>query len=259
MKLQEHSTVLCAGNRLSPLLVGIGIGIGRAVSPPLLVVLPCVRPHRHGSVRTPSVSRNDQDHQIIAMLSAYTSFMSRRPLTGNALSMGTVVGLGDLVAQALGGQRLDMERLSVTSLYGLAAGAPFRIWLTMLERIKTLQAPTLRNAVVKTAINQCVYSPMFNSIYFAIAIARTASKAPNERCDVASLVERWICKCKADLLRTQCVATLWFFPANTMIFRLVQIEFRGVANAFAVAGFNVYLSITGNRLPSTVDSSSSAS
>ena len=183
------------------------------------------------------------------MLQAYTQLMSRRPLVGNALSMGTVVGLGDLMAQLVrGGEQFDWERLSVTTAYGFAAGGPFRMWLTVLESIKRLQAPTLRNAIVKTAINQCVYSPIFNSIYFAIAIARSASKAPpSDACDGTTLVQKWIVKCEADLLRTQLYANMWFFPANTLIFRFVQIQFRGLANAFAVAGWNVYLSIVGNR------------
>ena len=187
------------------------------------------------------------------MLRRYTELMSRRPLAGNALSMGTVVGLGDFAAQMVSGkgtQQFDWERLSITTAYGFAAGAPFRMWLTVLESIKRLQAPTLRTAIIKTAINQCVYSPIFNSIYFAITIARTASKEPGS-CEGVSLTKRWVDKCEADLLRTQLYANMWFFPANTMIFRFVQIQYRGLANAFAVAGWNVYLSLVAQRGTST--------
>ena len=199
---------------------------------------------------TPSAAQYDapQFYFTAAMIRAYTGFMSQRPLVGNALSMGTVVGLGDLTAQTIGGAPFDGERASITTAYGLAAGAPFRMWLTFLESIKKLQQPTMRNALIKVAINQCVYSPLFNSIYFAIAIARQAWKSPRQdKIATRSFVETWAAKCRADLLRTQLVANCWFFPANTLIFRFVDVQFRGPANAVAVAGFNVYLSLVGNR------------
>ena len=102
---------------------------------------------------------------------------------------------------------------------------------------------------------------MFNSVYFGIAIARKASKKPADNRSSASLVQQWAAKCRADLLRTQLIGNMWFFPANTIIFRFVQIQFRGLANAFAVAGWNVYLSIVGNRrtAPSSSASTSATS
>ena len=187
-------------------------------------------------------------------LRGYSAFVSRNPLRGNALSMGVVVGAGDVLAQALAGAPFDTERTATTAAYGLACGPPFRMWLLLLERVAVLRPPTLRNAVLKTLINQCVWSPLFNSTYFALVIVRQAWLHPIDGASPSanSLLSSWIHKCRLDLLSTLLVGNLWFFPANTAIFRFVPLDLRVVANAAAVACWNVYLSTIGHRnLPAT--------
>jgi hypothetical protein len=201
-------------------------------------------------------------HRIIArlpkivmlksVLVRYSAFLMRRPYAHNALNMAAIVTIGDCIAQNVDKEHssYDIQRGMTVGFFGLCMGAPLRGWMVLLERISALKQPTFRNALIKTAINQCVWSPAYNSIFFLAVVLREASLAHSPSQPGVIPVpawQQWIAKCKADLLKTQMVGNLWFFPVNVITFLHIPLNLRVPWNAAAGACWNVYLSLVGHR------------
>ncbi|KAI0409004.1 hypothetical protein F4802DRAFT_308711 [Xylaria palmicola] len=133
------------------------------------------------------------------------------------------------------GKRHDWARTARSLVIGGTAAIPGYMWYTFLARSFNYSS-TIVSIAVKVAINQCLFTPIFNVYFFgaqALLSGDTAAEAWRRVCNTVPV--SFVNSCK-----------LW--PAVTAFnFAFIPFEYRSVFGGVVAVGWQTYLSFLNAR------------
>eukprot|EP00965_Chrysotila_dentata_P196902 6177877-Pleurochrysis_carterae.AAC.1 len=132
--------------------------------------------HRHGKVLMLRGGVAAPMRLVAAPMAAYASALSSAPIITKALTSGTIFGLSDICAQGIApgkdGKR-DWTRTTVSALVGLLYFGPAaHAWYAAITAF--LPGGGVQNTLIKTALGQGIFGPVFTCIFFAASIMATS-------------------------------------------------------------------------------------
>jgi protein Mpv17 len=167
----------------------------------------------------------------------YNRALEARPILIKALTSLVGFAIGDLLAQKFlgGGGDVDLRRLLRMASFGLLFHGPSgHYFYGFLDRL--IAGKGVAQVVSKVAIDQVLWAPIFTAVFF-VYLGATEGKSRQQIVD----------KVKKDTWTG--VTTSWkFWPiAHTINFALVPTQHRLLYINTLQVGYNVILSIIGNK------------
>ncbi|KAI5861979.1 hypothetical protein GGS23DRAFT_597996 [Durotheca rogersii] len=166
---------------------------------------------------------------------AYARAQRARPWATQILSSVAVYAVADVSAQAISGKDYAPERTARNMAIGTVAALPMYWWFLWLSRHFNYGSHAV-SLGVKIVVNQLVFTPTFNSYFFAAQALLAGEGVAAAWARVRGAVPvSWLNAWK-------------FWPAVTALsFTFVPPEFRAVVSGVAAIGWQTYLSYL-NRL-----------
>lgn len=96
----------------------------------------------------------------------YSYQQKRRPYTTQICSTPIIYCLGDYSAQVIGGEEYDLHRSLRSVIVGAVTSIPSYHWFLFLGRHFNYSS-TMLSTGAKVAVNQLIYTPLFNVYFFA--------------------------------------------------------------------------------------------
>ncbi|KIV94906.1 hypothetical protein PV10_02627 [Exophiala mesophila] len=169
----------------------------------------------------------------------------KRPYTVQLCTTLTTYFAGDLLAQDLGGERYDGSRTLRMLFIGAVAAIPGYKWFLFLGRNFNYASKALSIAV-KVAVNQAVFTPVFNSYFFGMQAVLTGEGPHGVITRIKGTVP------------TSMVNSLKLWPAVTAFsFWFIQPQYRFMfSGIFAVAwqGYLSFLNRKEEKIEEKIDS-----
>ncbi|KJE94646.1 Mpv17 protein [Capsaspora owczarzaki ATCC 30864] len=183
----------------------------------------------------------------MVLWSWYLYMLERRPIVMSAISTGTLMATGDLIAQQAidrKGRDHDLVRTARMAAIGFCfVGPVMRLWYTGLEKIVPASKLSTRTAALtKMAIDQTVFAPfIISSFYVNLGLLHNDSMAQIET------------RLRSELKDTL-IANWKVWPATQLLnFYFVPMQHRVlVVNAVSL-GWNSYLGWRAHRKDPSIE------
>ena len=110
-----------------------------------------------------------QSRGLKALVRMYANLLRAAPVWTKSLTSGIIFGASDLVAQRIEDSGLDMPRFTMSTVVGLCYFGPAaHIWYNNVQRL--FPRSTLGHVLLKTALGQALFGPVFIFVYFSAAL-----------------------------------------------------------------------------------------
>ncbi|KAI0161858.1 hypothetical protein GGR52DRAFT_143204 [Hypoxylon sp. FL1284] len=166
---------------------------------------------------------------------AYARAQRARPWATQLATSLVIYLAADLSAQRIGRDEYRPERTARSLAVGAAAAVPSYLWFMWLSR-NFNYASHAASIAVKIAVNQTVFTPVFNTYFFGAQALLAGDSAAEALDRVRGTVPvSWVNSWK-----------LW--PAVTAVsFTFVPLEYRSVFAGVVAVGWQTYLSYLNSR------------
>jgi protein Mpv17 len=191
--------------------------------------------------------------QVVSTFSKIQALFAARPYAVNSSVNGTMMALGDRVAQHIEAERTgtrksdwdSWSRTGILSLWSGAIATPYwAFWYLYLAR----RLPNRQ--LLWVGLTALIPGPLSNAAFFAFStLAEHAAHHPRawETREEAFELLRW--KYRELFVPTVLRSAQLWLPFNTFNFLFVPLEFRLLAGTVVGLGWNVYLSLVQHSKP----------
>jgi protein Mpv17 len=158
----------------------------------------------------------------------YTAALSRRPILTKVFTAGTLMFIGDFLAQKLDKKPFDLKRDAVLTTYASAMTPIVHYWYNFVE--KSFPGGSMRNAFKKVACDQLLFAPIGMGLFLTVTTLMEGKSFEEAK---QKLKKDYVRGMKANY-------TVW--PAvNFINFKYVPLEQRILFSAVVSLGWNVYI------------------
>lgn len=203
------------------------------------------RPNRPPNVQRPSSPTSSENpaaafpsryfRPLARFFAWYARQQSLRPYITQLCSTPIIFGVGDLSAQTIGDDEYDLARSLRTIIIGAVISIPSYKWFLLLGRHFNYSSTALSTGA-KVAVNQFVYTPLFNVYFFAFHAFLSGEGAVGTVERVKSAVSESIPR-----------SFLYWPLATTINFTYVQPQYRAVVTGLFGVVWQTYLSWLNRR------------